>query len=334
MSSPFNVFITGGTGFVGTALVKRLALDNIKLTLSMLADDDAGKLPETVQKAVVDPLSETSDYSTVLQDQNIVIHLAARVHVLRETSTDPLKEFSKVNLHGTERLARQAAQAGVKRFVFMSTIGVHGNNSGDTSYTEADIARPHNSYSLSKHKAELALQSISKETGMEVVIVRAPLAYGPCNPGNIFSLLRIVSKRIPLPLATISNKRSLIYVGNLVDALTICAWHPAAAGNIYLISDGEDISTPDLIRRTSSALGVSALLFPFPISLMKFFGKLTGKGGVVNRLNGSLTVDSSKIRRELGWLPPFTMDEGLRETAKWFKSRAMPHDPFSEPPFE
>lgn len=313
-----RIFITGATGFVGTNLIKRLLKDNFRLAAAVLDGEDVGHLPAGVERVTVNPLSGSSDYSQALKCVDIVIHLAARVHVMQETSRDPLQEFRKVNLHGTELLAKQAAHAGVKRFVFMSTIGVNGDNSGNTSYIEGDVPHPHNPYSVSKYEAELAIKEVSKQTGMEVVIIRAPLVYGQGNPGNFLSLLRIVSKGIPLPLASIKNKRSLIDVGNLADALAICADHPAAAGNTYLVSDGEDVSTPELIRRTASALGVEAKLLPFPLGLMHIAGRLFGKSSTVNRLVGSLTVDSSKIRRELGWVPPFTMDQGLRNTAEWF----------------
>lgn len=316
-----SIFITGATGFVGTNLIKRLLQDNIRLVAAVLPGENTGHLPGVVKRVTVEPLSESSDYTTALHDVEIVIHLAARVHVMQETAADPLQEFRKVNLHGTERLGRQAAQAGVKRFVFMSTIGVNGDNSGSKPYTEGDLVHPHNHYSVSKYEAELALKEISRQTGMEVVIVRAPLIYGPGNPGNFLSLLRIVSKNIPLPLASITNKRSLIYVSNLVDALTVCATHPVAAGKTYLVSDGEDVSTPELIRRTASALGVPARLLPFPVSLMRLAGKLTDKSAAVNRLAGSLTVDSANIWQELGWKPPFTMEEGLKVTADWFNGK-------------
>lgn len=340
-----NLFITGAPGFVGSTFIKRHLQENVQLTAAVLAGEEVGHLPDTVKRTTLEPLSELSDYTSALQNIDVVIHLAARVHVMQETAADPLQEFRKVNLYGTERLARQAAKACVKRFVFMSTIGVNGDNSGDKPYTEDDVVYPHNHYSVSKYEAEVALRQISIETGMEVVIIRAPLVYGPGNPGNFLSLLRIVSKSVPLPLASISNKRSLIYIGNLVDALAMCATHPAAAGQTYLVSDGEDVSTPELVCRVARALGVRVRLMPFPVLLMKLAGKLLDNfgfwivniglfgskaekrihnyrfTGAVNRLTGSLTVDSSKIRQELGWVPPFTMEEGLLETAAWFRGK-------------
>lgn len=315
------ILVTGATGFVGHFLCNRLLAEGINVRGTLLKSENASSLVDGVEPVTVEPLGADTQWSHVLEDVDIIIHLAARVHVMQETATDPLQEFRKVNLRGTERLARQAAQAGVKRFVFMSTIGVNGDNSGDKPYKEEDVPHPHNPYSVSKYEAERALQKISVETGMEVVIIRAPLVYGPGNPGNFFSLLRIVSKGIPLPLASIDNARSLVYVGNLVDALATCAIHPEAAGKTYMVSDGEDICTPELIRRTAAALRVTARLFPMFPSFLHFTGKLIGKTKAVNQLTGSLTLDSSKIRQELGWVPPFTMVEGLRETAAWFKRR-------------
>lgn len=315
-----NTFlITGATGFIGTSLLTCLLNNKDLVSATVLPGEYSEHLPIAVNRITVEPLSKTSDYSAALQNINTVIHLAARVHIMHETSSDSLIEFRKVNLYGTERLARQAAQAGVKRFVFMSTIGVNGSLSGDINFSEVSKPYPHNSYSISKFEAEQILSRIASETGMEVVIIRAPLVYGPANPGNFLSLLRAISKCYPLPLAAINNKRSFIYVGNLADVLVTCAVHPKAAGQTYLVSDGEDVSTPELIRRTAAALGVPARLLPFPVSLIHLAAKLTGKSAAVNRLTGSLTVDSSKIRRELGWQPPFTMEEGLRATAEWFK---------------
>ncbi|MBV5330040.1 MAG: SDR family oxidoreductase [Chlorobium sp.] len=316
-----RVLVTGASGFVGHILSIYLLSKNVHVCGTLLATEATSVLAEGVEPVVVESFGPTTPFENALKDVDVVIHLAARVHIMKDTATDPLHEFCKVNCLGTERLARQAAQIGVKRFVFLSTIGVNGDNSGDKPYTERDIPHPHNHYSVSKYEAELALQRISQETGMEVVIIRSPLVYGPGNPGNFLTLLRIVSKGIPLPLGFITNRRSLIYVGNLVDALVTCATHPAAAGETYLVSDGEDVSLPELIKRTAKALSVPARLFPVPVSLMRMAGKLTGKSGAVNRLTGSLTVDSSKIQRELGWKPPYTMDEGLKVTAEWFKKQ-------------
>lgn len=314
-----NILVTGATGFVGRILCQKLLTSTLQVRGALLAPKSSESLIAGVEPVTVEPLGLSTSWEHALSGVDTIIHLAARVHVMVECSVDQLGEFRKVNLYGTDLIARQAAQAGVKRFIFMSTIGVNGDNSGDRPYTEGDAPHPHNHYSASKYEAELALQKISQKTGMEVVIIRAPLVYGPRNPGNFLSFLRIVLKSIPLPLASISNRRSLLYVGNLVDALAVCATHPNAAGQTYLVSDGEDVSTPELVRRTASALGVPARLFHFPIPLMMLASKLTGKSAAVNRLTGSLTVDSSKIRNELGWEPPFTMDEGLQATAQWFK---------------
>jgi nucleoside-diphosphate-sugar epimerase len=283
-----RILVTGATGFVGSILCQRLLADSQQVRGTLLESESLLSLLEGVEPVVIDPLGPDTPWRHALSGIRTIIHLAARVHVMRETATDPLQEFRKVNLKGTERLARQAAQAGVKRFVFMSTIGVNGDNSGEKPYTENDIPHPHNPYSVSKYEAEFVLRQISIETGMEVVIIRAPLVYGPGNPGNFLSLLRIASKSMHLPLACISNKRSLIYVENLVDALATCATHPEAAGKTYLVCDGDDVSTPELVRQVAHALGVSPRLLPFPVSLMCLAGKLVGKSGAVNRLTGSL----------------------------------------------
>lgn len=319
MNKATNRFlVTGANGFVGQAL----CAEAIRRGLPVIgAARSACELPAGVEQVIVGTIDGETDWTDALPRVDVVIHLAARVHVMRETDADPLAAFRYVNVAGTKRLALMAAKAGVRRFVFLSSVGVNGNVTHELPFTEEDEPHPQNPYALSKLEAEKVLHGISAELGMEVVIIRAPLVYGPGNPGNFLRLLSLVDKGWPLPLASVTNSRSLIYLENLVDAIVTCISHPKAAGQTYLINDGEDVSTPELIRKVAAALGRPARLFPFPPSLMRFAGKLFGKSDAVERLVGSLTIDSSKIRRELGWKPPYTMEEGLAETARWFKSQ-------------
>lgn len=312
-----TVLITGATGFIGSALIKRLLRENVRITAAVLEGEDAGLLPTEVERVIVQPLSESCDYSTYLQHVDIVIHLAARVHIMQDTATDSLQEFRKVNLYGTERLARQAAQTGVKRFVFISTVKVLGEETV-APYREDAALAPLDPYGVSKAEAESALWRIAEETGLEVSIIRPPLVYGPGVKANFFQLMSIVSRKVPLPFASIRNKRSFVFVGNLADALAICATNQNAAGQAYLVSDGEDVSTPKLIQLVAAALGNQARLFHFPPLLLRLAGSIFGKSAVVERLVGSLQVDNSKIRGDLGWIPPFTMEQGLKETAEWY----------------
>lgn len=345
-----NIFVTGATGFVGRFLCERLLADGLQVRGTLLPESPLS-LVEGVDPVIIQPLGPDTSWIDSLEGIETVIHLAARVHIMPDPSTDPLSEFRRVNVEGTAQLAREAAKAGVKRFVFISSIKVNGEESF-IPYTPDSAPKPSDPYGISKWEAEQALRRIEAETGLEVVVVRPTIVYGPGVKANFLNMMRIITKGIPLPLASINNKRSLIYVGNLVDALTICAAHPAAAGQTYLVSDGEDVSTPELIRRVAHALKVPARQFSFPTSLMRMAGKILDGNfkfrilnfglfkskiekpiqnlefkthnrftGAVNRLTGSLTVDSSKIRRELGWVPPFSMDEGLAETAGWFKNK-------------
>jgi len=316
------ILVTGATGFVGSALCRRLLSAAVPVRGTILADEKPEALPAGISPVTVAPLAADTAWSHALADIDTVIHLAARVHVMADPSADPLAEFRRVNVAGTARLAREAAAAGVRRLVFISSIKVNGEETAEP-YSEGSLPQPTDPYGISKWEAEQELRRIESETGLEIVVVRPTLVYGPGVKANFFNMMTFVQRGIPLPLAAIANKRSFIYVGNLADALAACAREPAAAGQTYLVSDGDDVSSPELIRRTAKALGVRPRLFPLPPALMRLAGKLTGRTAAVKRLLGSLTVDSSRIRRELGWKPPFSMEDGLRETAKWFLNREV-----------
>ncbi|MGD9685434.1 MAG: UDP-glucose 4-epimerase family protein [Desulfobacter sp.] len=313
--------ITGASGFVGKTLTKHLLDGGHTVRGTLLPGESASNLTCGVASTVVGPLGQSTCWLHALSDIDTVIHLAARVHVMDDQSTNPLLEYRRVNVEGIRRLAHDAVKAGVKRFIFVSSIKVNGEES-DIPYHADSLYNPQNPYAVSKMEAEQNLRRIGDETGLEVVIVRPPLVYGPGVKANFLRMMQVVQQGLPLPLSSIHNRRSLIYVGNLADALLTCATHSKATGKTFLVSDSEDVSTPELVRRTAAAMGIPARLFPFPVSFMKVAGKLTGKSGAVHRLTGSLTVDSSKIRQELDWKPPFTMCEGLRATAEWFKENA------------
>jgi len=315
-----NYLVTGATGFVGHFLCERLLADGRQVRGTLLASETAAALVEGVAPVLIEPLGPDTAWGDALAGVETVIHLAARVHIMADPLADPLAEFRRVNVEGTAGLAYAASRAGVKRFVFISSIKVNGEESS-TPYSEDSLPKPIDPYGISKWEAEQALRKVAAETGLEVVVVRPTLVYGPGVKANFLNMMKVVQRGIPLPFAAITNQRSLIYIGNLVDALATCANHPAAAGQTYLVSDGEDVATPELIRRTAIPLGVLPRLLPFPPFLMRVAGKLTGREATVNRLLGSLTVNSSKIRGELGWTPPFTMTEGLRVTAEWFKHK-------------
>lgn len=307
-----SVLITGASGFVG----KPLCLQMIRQGYSVRAAIRSSTLPiENVEVVPVGTISATTDWSVALATIDTVIHLAARVHVMNDYALDPLDEFRKVNVDGTLNLARQAATAGVKRFIFISSVKVNGERTEiGEPFTEVNQPNPQDAYGISKLEAEQGLLKIAQETGMKVVIVRPPLVYGAGVKGNFAQMIKVLASGIPLPFASVKNLRSYVYVENLVDALILCATHPKAAGQTYFVSDGEDISTPDLLHKLSSAMGQHVRLLPCSPIFMRLAGRLFGMSDKVERLLGSLQVDSTKIRRELGWQPPFTLDQGLRVT--------------------
>jgi len=260
-----------------------------------------------------------TDWVEALFGVGTVIHCAARVHVMDEPTAYPLTEFRRVNVDGTLNLARQAATAGVRRFVFLSSIKVNGEGTVlECPYREDDQPAPLDPYGISKYEAEEGLLALAAETGMQVVIIRPVLVYGPGVKANFLSMMRWLSRGIPLPFGAIHNKRSLVALDNLVDLIVTCIDHPAAANQVFLVSDGEDLSTTDLLRRMASALGKPARLLPVPAWLLEFGARLLCKQDLAQRLCGSLQVDISKTRELLGWTPPVSVDEGLRKTAEYF----------------
>ena len=307
-----QVLITGANGFVGRALCAEL-LRCGHTVRGALRRKEGRALMEGVDPVMVGTINADTDWKAALASCNVIVHLAARVHVMDDTASDPLAAFREVNAEGTLNLARQAARSGVKRFVFISTVKVNGEGR-DARYRETDATAPEDAYAISKWEAEQGLRQIERETGMEVVILRPPLVYGPGVKANFQRLLQVVRRGWPLPLGAIQNRRSLLYLGNFVDAIRLCVEHPAAAGQTFLLDDGEPVSTPDLIRALARAMGRPARLLAVPVGMLEFAGALLGKRAAVARLTGSLWVDGSVIRTRLGWTPPFSMAAGLAAT--------------------
>ncbi len=302
-----NVLVTGATGFVGRALIGDLTAHGYAAI--PVVRQTAG-LPHEV---LIPDMNAQTDWSGGLAGCDAVVHLAARVHVMNDVSRDPLALYRATNTDATLNLARQAAQAGVQRFVFVSSIKVNGEGR-DAPYRETDAPAPEDAYAISKWEAEQGLRQIALETGLEVVILRPPLVYGPGVKANFRRLMRTLEKGWPLPLGAICNRRSLLYLGNFVDAITLCVVHPAAAGQTFLLDDGRPVSTPELIRALADAMGRPARLPGVPVAVLKLAGVLLGKGPAVTRLAGSLHLDSSAIRSRLGWTPPYSLEAGLAAT--------------------
>lgn len=319
-----RILVTGASGFVGRALCDQLFAGGYEVWAAMRTKEQGESVthayPVTGIKSVsVGDLFEPNDRGPALKGVDAVVHLAARVHMMRESAASPLNEYRKANTLATLDLARQAAAAGVQRFIFISSIKVNGESTLlGHAFTADDVPSPQDPYGISKHEAEQGLRKLAAETGMEVVIIRPPLVYGPGVKANFQSMMRWLKRGVPLPLGAIHNKRSLVALDNLVDLIITCLDHPAAANQIFLAADGEDISTTELLRRLGLALGNPARLIPVPASLLEAGAALLGKRDVAKRLCGSLQVDISKTRALLGWNPPLSVDEGLRRTAQGF----------------
>ena len=308
-----KVLVTGSNGFVGNALVTQLLAQKYEVMGTVRST--ASILPDGVGRFLIPDISAALHWETILEGVNVIIHTAARVHVMDDSVADPLTDFRRVNVDGTLNLARQAADAGVKRFVFISSIKVNGEMTLVDQPFKADVNfLPVDPYGLSKYEAEQGLLVIAEETGMEVVIIRPPLVYGPNVKANFASMMKWINRGVPLPFGAIHNQRSLVALDNLVDFIALCADREKshkAANEVFLISDGEDVSTTTLLQKVARALGKKPRLIPVPVWLMTIAAKIIGKGDVANRLFGSLQVDSTKARDLLGWRPVVTMDEQL-----------------------
>jgi len=318
-----KVLVTGANGFIGRNLcaflkekgyfVRGAVRNNVR---------DVSGVDEYIQ---VGDINESTDWQQALAGVDTVIHLAGRVHIIdsrfrgndKNGGNDELYAFRKVNVLGTERLARMAAKAGVKRFIFVSSVKVNGERT-QGAYTEKDAPAPEDAYGVSKMEAEQVLAGIAVETGIEVVILRLPLVYGAGVKANFKNLIKLADCGLPLPFRGINNRRSFLYVGNLVDAIGVCVEHPKAAGETFLVSDGQDVSTPDLIKMIACAMNKKVVLFSLHPGILKTLCKIVGKTEELEKSTGSLLVDSSKIRKLLGWKPPFTLEEGIKETVGWY----------------
>jgi nucleoside-diphosphate-sugar epimerase len=313
-----QLLITGANGFVGQALCAQANAGDLLITAAVRS---AHALPANVASVSIGAIDGNTDWRNALQGIDVVVHLAARVHIMDDRASDPLQAFRQVNVEGTLNLAKQAALAGVQRFVFISSIKVNGESTPlGQPFQADDPPLPVDAYSISKQEAEQALRQLADETGMEVVIIRPPLVYGAGVKANFYSMMRWLDKGIPLPLGAIHNKRSLVAVDNLVDLIITCIDHPAAANQLFLVSDGDDLSTSELLRHTASALGKSAKLLPIPVWLLQTGASLLGKRAVAQRLCGSLQLDITKTRTVLNWTPPVRVDDALHKTAQYYRS--------------
>ena len=308
-----KILVTGANGFIGRNLCASLREKGYSVRAAVRNNvRDVSGVDEYIQVGNID---ELTDWQQALAGVDTVIHLAGRVHVMNDKVVDPVEAFRKVNVLGTERLARMAAKAGVKRFIFISSVKVNGEGS-QVAYTEKDIPAPQDAYGISKMEAEQILACVAAETGLQTVILRLPLVYGSGVKANFRNLIKIVASGFPLPFKAINNRRSFLYLGNLVDVIITCISHPLAAGETFLVSDGQDVSTLDLIKMIACAMDKKAVLFSLYPSILKALCKIVGKTEELEKLTGTLLVDRSKIRNLLGWKPSFTLEEGIRETVK------------------
>lgn len=313
-----HTLVTGASGFVGHALCSAMISAGFPIQVAVRSKNSV-TAGDGIKVFTVGNIGADTDWSTVLQDVDCIIHCAARAHVMDNKSADTVAAYHAVNVAGTRRLAEQAVVSGVKRLVYLSSIKVNGEQtSTGVGFTAACLAKPEDPYGISKWEAEQALLDIAARTGLEVVIIRLPLVYGPGVKGNFYSMLKWLSRGIPLPLGNIHNTRSLLGIDNLVHLIITCIDHRAAKNQIFLVSDGEDLSTTDLLYRLGEALQKPARLLPVSSSMLELVAQLAGKRSISERLTGNLQVDISKTKEILGWSPPVCVDEGLQRTAEWY----------------
>jgi UDP-glucose 4-epimerase len=322
MNAPLpSILVTGASGFVGLRLCATLAAAGYTVRAAMRRQSAA---LEAIVPAIcivsVDDIGPTTDWQAALDGVDMIVHLAARAHVMHDSAPDPLAEYRRINVAGSERLARAAAVAGVSRLIYMSSIKVNGESTVNSPFRESDAPAPLDAYGQSKWEAEQALRHVAAETALAVTVLRPPLIYGPGAKGNIARLLRWIERGLPLPFDSIVNRRSLIYIENLVDAMLAVMRHPDPGGT-YLISDAHDLSTPQLIRALARGLDQRPRLLPFPPSLLRLAGACTGQLDAIGRLVGSLQIDASKIAAEVGWRPAHHPEHGLILTAKAYRER-------------
>lgn len=307
-----NILVTGSTGFIGKALsiqLNKTGYNVVKISRKNIQNSDF---------VVVENIGSSTQWQSLLVGIEYVIHLAARVHVMNDISSDPLQEFRSVNTEGTIQLAKSCVEAGVKRIIYLSSIKVNGEYTTDSAFQELDKVQPQDPYSVSKCEAEMALLKIAKESNLEVVIIRPPLVYGPGVKANFRNMMSWLNKGVPLPFGSIHNKRSLVALDNLIDLIVTCIDHPAASNQVFLVADNEDMSTTELLRRVSFALGVKSRLLPVNQRLLEVCLKLLDKKDLSHRLCGSLQVDISKAKKLLNWTPPVSVDKGLQKAAQHF----------------
>jgi nucleoside-diphosphate-sugar epimerase len=307
-----KILITGASGFIGQSLIKSLL--NLKKSIRGTVRSKNQFFSNTeVEYIIVENIDGQTNWKEGLKNIDCIIHCAGRAHILRGKEKNEQKIYQSINVDGSKKLAEQAAKIGVRRLIFLSSIGVNGLSTNNLNFfSNMDMPMPIGNYAFSKYEAEKELMKIAKKTKLEVVIIRPPLVYGKLAPGNIKRIIKIINLGIPLPFGKIKNSRSFIGIDNLIDLLIRCIDHPEASGKIFLASDGEDLSTPELIKLIASSMGRKANLFPFPIFMLKLLGSVFGRREEVNRLIGSLRIDNSYTKETLNWIPPINVEEGIK----------------------